>query len=186
MKVPLRTKLVVAVTLPALLICSAVIGVTTVRLRARAIERIEENAARIAEIYSGRVGAELDGIAVLARSMATQLQRHPTATEDEVKELVISSVMAGELVEDGAVFLLPGGTEPASRATEPVLLLVPQDGGRENGLSRWPQVAGRPTWFETALAADQGVWLPAFRPEGPPTPARVIHAVAWRDEQGNP
>ncbi|MCZ6832520.1 MAG: SpoIIE family protein phosphatase [Acidobacteria bacterium] len=186
MKVPLRTKLVVAVTLPALLICSAVIGVTTVRLRARAIERIEENAARIAEIYSDRVGAELDGIAVLARSMATQLQRHPTATEDEVKELVISSVMAGELVEDGAVFLLPGGTEPASRATEPVLLLVPEDGGRENGLSRWPQVAGRPTWFETALAADQGVWLPAFRPEGPPTPARVIHAVAWRDEQGNP
>ncbi|TDI33393.1 MAG: HAMP domain-containing protein [Acidobacteria bacterium] len=186
MKFPLRTKLVVAVTLPALLICGAVIGVTTARLRVRAIQKLEENAARIADVYSDRLGAELDVIAVLARSMAIHLQRHPTASEDEIKELVLSCVTAGGLVENGAVFLLQAGTETASRVTEETLLLVPQEMTEENALSRWPQVAGRPVWLDAALAAQQGVWLAASRPEGPPTPARVIHAVAWRDERGDP
>ncbi|TDI46770.1 MAG: hypothetical protein E2P00_02025, partial [Acidobacteria bacterium] len=167
MKFPLRTKLVVAVTLPALLICAAVIGVTTARLRVRAIQKLEENAARIADVYSDRLGAELDVIAVLARSMAIHLQRHPTTSEDEIKELVLSCVAAGGLVENGAVFLLPAGTETASRVTEETLLLVPQEMTEENALSRWPQVAGRPVWLDAALAAQQGVWLAALRPEGP-------------------
>jgi len=186
MKIPLRTKLVLAVALPALVICGAVIGVTTARLRTRAIQKLEENATRIADVYSDRVGAELEGVAVLARALAAQLRSHPGLTADQVKELLSSSIMAGKLVEDGAIFSRRPWTDPASQVIGPSLLLVPPAGEEENGLSRWPQVAGHPTWFDAALAAERGVWLAAWRPEGPPTPARVIHAVAWRDEQGDP
>jgi sigma-B regulation protein RsbU (phosphoserine phosphatase) len=184
MRISLRTKLVVAVTVPSLLVCGAVIGVTTMRLRSRSTQRLEENATRIARVYAGRVGAELAGVALLTRGAGSYLARHPEMSQVEIQDLLRSCVAADEQLLTAAVFLPEQIAEKSGAGDGGMLVLaLPQVDG-ESALGRWPQVAGRPAWVQQALESDAGTWVGGPRQDGPPSPARVIHAVAWRGLDG--
>ena len=185
MRISLRTKMVVAVTVPALVVCGAVIGVTTMRLRVRSTQRLEENATRIARVYASRVGAELAGVALLTRGAGSYLARHPEMSRVEIQDLLRSCVAADDQLKTAAVFLPPpvvaGST---AKADGTLVLALPQVDG-EAALATWPQVGGRPAWVQEALESGTGTWIGGPRPDGPPSPARVIHAVAWRGMDGN-
>jgi len=186
MRISLRTKLVVAVTLPALVVCGAVIGVTTMRLRARSTQRLEENATRIAKVYAARLGAELTGIALLTRGAGSYLARHPEMSPEEIRDLLRSCVAADDEIITAAVFVPDQAGAAADPAAGGVVILALPEVDGESALGNWPQVSGRPGWVDQALESDRGNWLAGPREDGPPAPARVIHAVAWRGMDGQP
>jgi sigma-B regulation protein RsbU (phosphoserine phosphatase) len=106
--VSLRWRLFFALAVPVLAGAAGAGGLLAHRLRADAVARLERELPALAVQYADRVDRRLDAAAAVARGLAASLSVGQAPSEDTLRELVRTSVVASPLVDAVTVAVLPG------------------------------------------------------------------------------
>jgi sigma-B regulation protein RsbU (phosphoserine phosphatase) len=181
LRLSIRWKLLLAVGLPALLIYSFVVVAGAHRLRVRGLERMEENAQRLAVFHSERLDAEFSIFAQTARVTAAILEFPAACDASRLEGLLQRNVEDIHLIVGSCALLEPDEQLTGVTRAAPCVFA-------QNGISRTFELSDEsgPTdireqeWFKEARAAGSEAWSEPYRrsesdPETVVTFATPVH-----------
>ncbi len=165
MKVPIRSKLILAIGAPLLAVYLIVLALDLRGGRATALRHMEGHLTELASRWAAQFDGEFAAVAQNARSTATFLSTCPDMTEEQIYDLLRASVGANQRIYGACIAFEPGTFEPGYDRFAPYVCrsaegLRSMDIGREAyDYTAWE-------WYTTPRELERLVWTEPYYDEG--------------------
>ena len=164
---PLRWKLMLSIGLPLILIYTAVLAWTYVRLRTRGYEQMRVHTRQLAEHYADELGGNLSTLAQVASSAAVTVTLRTDQTEEQLYQLLEANVRQDPLVYGSCIAFAPGAFDPQRSLFAPYAY---RDGSEirrmDVAASAYDYTQPRWEWFRVPESTGEPLWTEPFFDEG--------------------
>lgn len=181
MRFPLRTKLLVAISLPLLAVYVTVLAVEYQAGKQRAEEQVQASLVELAQHYALDLNGELETAAQVARTTAEQLQAFPPQAEPELETLLEAMLRSNPRIFGGSIALVPGALGPQSPACAPYVYRSGHRWHHVDLVQSVPNYA-RLDWYLLPKLLNEGSWTDPYFDEGAGNVLMCTYAVPLKRE----
>lgn len=162
MPLSIRWKLILLICGPLLIMSGALLAFDYARLRAAAVEQMEQIVADRARTSADQIDARLETVMQAAESVAASINPRNTPSDIQLRATAIANLRANILAAATAVVIEPPDSKPDSPATGGFIRRTPA-GPRAGTIAELlPKGHAPPAWYTSARESKRPSWSPAF------------------------
>ncbi|NOZ22251.1 MAG: SpoIIE family protein phosphatase [Planctomycetes bacterium] len=179
MRISIRTKLILAIGLPLVLIYLGVLWLDYRSGRETALNDMKDHLTELAAHHAERLGAKFSTVAQVARSTATFLETQPDMSEEDLYALLRNTLKANPGVFGSCIAFEPGAFHPDRPRVAPYVCRA-ADGVKTMDIGKDVYDYMRWDWYLVPRLLDQPVWTDPYFDEGAGNILMCTYSVPFR------
>lgn len=183
----IRSKLILAIGVPLLVLMGVALWIGHVQLKAQAMQAARGRMTELAERYAAEFSGSFAAIAQVASSAAAYLETDPNPTREQLEAVLRRSVEANPLIYGSCAAFLPGeaaawfpNNPPGPGLYAPYVYRGPAGITLMQVEDAYDYTAPRWAWFGEPVRTGKPFWTEPFFDYGAGNVAMVTHAVPLR------